>query len=71
LMRELVSKFDHVVVDTPAAVYGADAAAIAAKCGSALIVARKNTGRVDMLRELVASLQGAPVKMAGVVFNQF
>jgi protein-tyrosine kinase len=71
LMRELVSKFDHVLVDTPAAVYGADAAAIASKCGSALIVARKNTARVDSLRELVASLQGAPVKMAGVVFNQF
>jgi protein-tyrosine kinase len=71
LMRELVSKFDHVLVDTPAAVYGADAAAIASKCGSALIVARKNTARVDSLRELVASLQGAPVKMAGVVFNEF
>jgi protein-tyrosine kinase len=71
LMRELVSKFDHVVVDTPAAVHGSDAAAIASKCGSALIVARKNTARVDALRELLASLQGAPVKMAGVVFNEF
>jgi protein-tyrosine kinase len=71
LMRELVSKFDHVLVDTPAAVYGADAAAIASKCGSALIVARKNTARVDTLRELMASLQGASLKMAGVVFNEF
>jgi protein-tyrosine kinase len=60
-----------VVVDTPAAVYGADAAAIAARCGSALVVARKNTAHAESLRELVASLQGVPVKLAGVVFNEF
>jgi protein-tyrosine kinase len=71
LIRELTSKFDHVLVDTPAAVYGSDAAVIASKCGAGLIVARKNTARVDALRELMASLQGTPVKIAGVVFNQF
>ena len=42
LMRELASKFDYVVVDTPAAVYGADAAVIAARCGTALVIARKD-----------------------------
>ena len=71
LMRELVSKFDHVVVDTPAAVHGADAAVIAAKCGAALVIARKDVSRSAALRELVASLAGAPVKLAGVVFNEF
>jgi protein-tyrosine kinase len=71
LMRELASKFDHVIVDTPAAVYGADAAAIAAKCGSALVVARKNTAHAESLRELVGSLRGVSVKLAGVVFNEF
>ena len=70
LMRELVSKFDHVVVDTPAAVHGADAAVIAAKCGAALVLARKDSSRTAALRELVASLAGAPVKMVGVVFNE-
>lgn len=71
LMRELVSKFDHVIVDTPAAVYGADSAVIAARCGAALVIARKDASRAESLRELVASLAGAPVKMAGVVFNEF
>ena len=71
LMRELVAKFDHVVVDTPGAAYGSDAAVIAARCGAALVVARKHASRTDALRELVASLAGAPVKMAGVVFNEF
>jgi len=71
LIRELASKFDHVVVDTPAAVYGADSAVIAARCGAALVIARRNASRADSLRELVASLAGAPIKMAGVVFNEF
>jgi len=59
------------VVDTPGAVHGSDAAVIAARCGAALVVARKDASRTDDLRELVASLAGAPVKMAGVVFNEF
>jgi len=35
------------------------------------VVARKDAARTDALRELVASLAGAPVKMVGVVFNEF
>jgi protein-tyrosine kinase len=71
LMRELASKFDHVVVDTPAATLGADASVIAARCGAALIVARKNASRVGLLQELVASFSGSAVKLAGVVVNEF
>jgi chain length determinant protein tyrosine kinase EpsG len=71
LMRELAAKFDHVVVDTPAAVYGADAAVIAARCGTALVVARKNASRLAMLQDLVASFAGSPAKLAGVVVNEF
>jgi len=71
LMRELASKFDHVVVDTPAASQGADASVIAARCGAALVVARKDATRVAMLQELVASFEGSPVKLAGVVLNEF
>ena len=71
LMRELVSKFDHVVVDTPAAVLGSDAAVIAARCGMALLVARRHASRVAMLQELVASFAGSPARMAGVVLNEF
>ena len=71
LMRELCSKFDHVVVDTPAAAHGADAAVIAARCGSALVVARKNSSKVSGLQDLVASLQGSSVHIAGAVVNEF
>lgn len=71
LMRELVTKFDHVVVDTPAARYGSDSAVIAARCGAALVVARKHKGRVAELQDLVANLAETPAKLAGVVFNEF
>lgn len=71
LMRELVAKFDHVVVDTPAASQGTDAAVIAARCGAALVLARKNSSRVKRLQDLVAVISGGPIKVAGVVLNEF
>ncbi len=70
LMQELLNKFDHVVVDTPAAIYGADARVIAARCGAALIIARKDESRMDALQDLVASIAGSPAKLAGVVINE-
>ena len=71
LMRELASKFDHIVVDTPAASSGADASVIAARCGAAVVIARKNESRVSSLQDLMASLAGSPARLAGVVVNEF
>ncbi len=71
LVRELLSKFDHVVVDTPAAQYGSDCAVIAARCGAALVVARKNKSSVNSLEELVSNLAETPATLAGVIFNEF
>lgn len=71
LMRELASKFDYVLVDTPAAVHGSDASVIAARCGAALVIARRNASRVNAVQQLVGSLAGSPAKLAGVVMNEF
>lgn len=71
LMRELASKFDHVVVDTPALEYGADGLVIASRCGAALVVARKDMSQVASMQDLVASLAEGPAKLAGVIFNEF
>lgn len=71
LMKELMSKFDHIIVDTPAAIYGADAGVIAARCGAALVVARKNRSRTVALQDMVASLAESPAKVAGVILNEF
>lgn len=71
LMRELSSKFDHVIVDTSAASLGADACVTASRCGAALVVARKNSCKYHALQDLVASLSGSSVKMLGAVMNEF
>lgn len=71
LMRELVSKFDYVIVDTPAAVYGADYAVIAARCGAALAIARQGNSRVSAVQEIVATLSNTPAKLAGVIMNEY
>ncbi|MCW5637014.1 MAG: polysaccharide biosynthesis tyrosine autokinase [Rubrivivax sp.] len=71
LMRELTSKFDHVVVDTPAMMYGVDAQVVAARCGAALVVARKDQSRVASLQQLVAALSQSPARIAGVILNEF
>jgi protein-tyrosine kinase len=71
LMRELCLKFDHVIVDTAAASSGADACVVAAKCGSAIVVARKNTCKYEALQDLVASLAGSSVNVLGAVMNEY
>jgi chain length determinant protein tyrosine kinase EpsG len=71
LIRELVSKFDHVVVDSPAGEYGADATVIAARCGAVLVIARKDATRVGKLQDLVASLADSNTQLAGVVMNEY
>lgn len=70
LIRELLSKFDHVVVDTAAAIYGSDFAVVAARCGAALVIARGNQSRVAELQELVGTLSESPAKLVGVVMNE-
>jgi protein-tyrosine kinase len=69
LLQELLAKFDHVVVDTPANQHGADARVIASRCGAALVIGRKHRSRMDAMHALVQSLAGTTVKLAGVVLN--
>lgn len=71
LIRELTSKFDHVVIDTAAASLGSDACVVAAKCGAALVLTRKNENRVVALQDLVASMAGSSVQLLGAVVNEF
>lgn len=71
LMRELVAKFDHVVIDTAAASQGADACVVAAKCGAALVLTRKHRNRFSALQDLVASLAGSSAQLLGAVVNDF
>jgi chain length determinant protein tyrosine kinase EpsG len=71
LMKELLGKFDHVVVDTPAAEHGADARVLAAKCGAALVIARRGTTRMKPLQQLVSTVSKSPATLAGVMINEY
>jgi len=70
LLRDLAAEYDHVIVDTPAAVYGRDGAVVAARCGAALLVARQHKARATDLQDLVARLSENRARIAGVIVNE-
>ncbi len=70
LMHELLSKFDYVVVDTPASVHGADARVVAAKCGAALVIGRRGKSRMKSMQTLITGLSKGPAQLAGVIVNE-
>ncbi len=71
VMHELTAKFDHVVVDTPAAQYGSDAAVIADRCGASLMLARQHVTRIDLAEELALELADDGPRLVGVVMNGY
>ena len=70
-MKELLNKFDYVIVDTPAASAGSDARVIAAACGAAVVVARRDASRTDDMKKLVTSVKKSSVTIVGVAVNEF
>lgn len=70
LMQELLTKFDHVVVDTPAFARGADARVIAARCGSAIAVGRKGRSKIASMNGVIGALGTCRTKVVGVVMNE-
>jgi protein-tyrosine kinase len=71
LLNELLSKFDHVVIDTPAFSRGADARVIAARCGLAITVGRKGSTRMSSMNTLISALSAGNTHLAGVVMNEY
>ncbi|CAN5459568.1 chain length determinant protein tyrosine kinase EpsG [soil metagenome] len=69
LMHELMTKFDHVIVDTPSATHGMDSRVLAGKCGSALVLGRRGTSRMKAMHGLISDLGRGSVQCAGVVVN--
>ena len=70
MLHELLAKFDFVLVDTPAAVHGSDMRVIAARCGAALAVGRRDRTRIDAMKALVDGFHKTPCRLAGVVMNE-
>jgi protein-tyrosine kinase len=71
LMKELATAFDHVIVDTAAASRGADARVVAATCGAAILVARKDKTAFSGVQQLQRGLARMKVQVAGVVMNDY
>jgi protein-tyrosine kinase len=71
LIRELLTKFDHVLVDTPSASQGMDGAVIAAKCGAAVLLARQDVTRIDSLQSLVGALRISDTRIVGSILNNY
>lgn len=70
LMRELRTKFDYMVVDTPAYSYGSDAPVIADRCGAALAITRAGRSEMSSLRNLFGALRQTRASLTGVVMNE-
>lgn len=70
LIRELLGKFDHVIIDSPSAMSGADAGVIAARSGAFVSVARQGRTRMDTMVELVHSLRDSATLSLGFVLNE-
>lgn len=69
LLGEVVRAFDFVVVDTPPVAQLADARVIAAACGAALAVTRKDHSSMVELQDIAASMAQVRAHFAGVVLN--
>jgi chain length determinant protein tyrosine kinase EpsG len=70
LIQELLGKFDHVIIDSPSAVAGADAGVIAARSGAFLSVARQGKTCMASMVELVQSLRDSTTLSLGFVLNE-
>lgn len=71
MIQELLTKFDYVLVDTPAAEHGADARVVAGRCGSALAVGRVGKTKLPAMEALLKSLGKTTVRSAGVLMNEY
>ncbi len=71
LLREMTTKFDYVIVDTPAASHGTDGRVIAAKCGAAMAIGRIGTTKTPELKALLNKITKSRSRLAGVVMNQW
>ena len=71
LVRELLTKFDRIIVDTPAASKGADGAVIAAKCGAAVLMARRDHSRLTALQNIVHTVGLGRTQIVGAILNEF
>lgn len=70
LISQVQAQFDVVIIDTPAAAASADALTVAARCKSALVVARRDATGARALRRMASAMQQTGVRLVGSVMNK-
>jgi receptor protein-tyrosine kinase len=70
-LETMSERFDVILVDTPAATFGADAQAIAMNGGAALMILRSGHTRVKEAQGLTHTLADTNCILYGCVMNQF
>jgi protein-tyrosine kinase len=70
ILKELRSRYDVVIIDTPAWSNGADAQIIGSQTGSALLVSQPGVTSQRMTHGMVKSLRDVGVSIVGAVMNQ-
>jgi chain length determinant protein tyrosine kinase EpsG len=69
LLKELSTKFDHVIVDTPASDQALDGVVMASRCGAAIAVSRQDHTRSRSFGEMLSATRLGAAEILGVVLN--
>ena len=71
LMSFCLRDFELTIVDTPPANTCSDARRISTVLGYSMVIARKDSSRVDDLKTLISEIQGDGGRVIGTVLNEF
>jgi protein-tyrosine kinase len=71
LLAEVRQKYDVILLDSSAASEQADAQTLTVRTGAALIVVRKNSGRLWKVRGISDSVANTQATIVGMVLNEF
>jgi protein-tyrosine kinase len=71
LLRELSSRFEIILIDTPSAQQAADAQVIAQRARGAVVVARKNITKGPEAAQLASILSSSGATILGAMLNEY
>lgn len=71
LLHELRAEFDVIIIDTPPALYYADAQIMTFRAGSAMVLARKDRTRLGDMSGVIRDMNDTGARIVGTVVNAF
>ena len=71
LIAQLLTRFDHVIIDSPPVMGLADAPLIASKVEGTIYAVESNATRASLIRVAIARLRSANVHLLGVMVTKF